>query len=96
VKDAISWIALIVLVVCVGCIQLTKFIYRGIDMNGYKTVAIAAVTALINLAVAFGVELTPAMTAAILGAVDGILLPIAMVWVRLKTTGPTPLAQHFE
>ena len=65
-------------------------------MEGYKTVTVAGVTSIVNLLVAFGLELTADQVASILAVVNCVIVPIAMVVLRLMTTGPTPIREKLE
>lgn len=62
-------------------------------MEGYKTLIAAGLIAVLNTAVAFGIEISEEQRASILGLLNAVVVPIVMAVLRLVTKGPTPAAK---
>lgn len=57
-------------------------------MEGYRTQLVAAATAILSAAAAFGFELTPEQQNAILALISVVVWPVVMIIMRAKTKTP--------
>lgn len=58
------------------------------SLEGYRTVLMSGISAVLNLLIAFGFDLSKEQTVAILGVFNGVVVPAVGIWLRLQTTGP--------